>query len=248
MKQPHLRVDVGDVNDYCIIVGRPERIQVINKLLTNVKKVSDNRGYIVYNGVYQGVPITICNTGIGGPSAAIAIEELINCGAKTIIRVGSGGVLRKNINTGDLVISTGVCKEEKATTAYFPSEFAAVPDFDTTTALIESARELKKTHYYGITMCTDAFYTSGHRERMLDWAKYGVLGSDMESSMLFAVARVHQVRAGFVFYAGLNIMRKQDFKNILQQEKLRAAGERDAVEVALNAIKKLTRVKTIYVK
>ncbi len=239
MMQPHLRIKKGDISEYCIIVGHPGRIQVIINHLKNARKASENRGYIVYNGVYEGIPITVCNTGIGGPSAAIAIEELINCGAKIIIRVGSGGVLRKEINTGDLVISTGVCKEEKSTLAYVPAGFAAAPDYDVLHALINSAKELGMKFYYGLTMCCDSFYAKSHREKMLEWSEMNIIGSEMESSMLFTLSQLRGVRAGLIFYAGLNIIRKQTPKDILKQEKERVRGEENAVMVTLHAIKKL---------
>nr|MBD3312166.1 nucleoside phosphorylase [archaeon] len=242
MKQPHLRVDKGEVNDYCLIVGRPERVDVIMKLLDKAEKVSVNRGYIIANGEYKGVPVTICNTGIGGPSAAVAIEELINVGAKTIIRAGSCGMLQKGMKTGDLVISTGVCKEEDSTLAYERYEFAAVPNYDVLNALINSARESGKKFHYGLTMCTDAFYSKSHREQMMEWSKRGVLASDMESSMLFILARLRGVRAGFIAYGGLNIAEKQTHKDIIKQEKERRRGEKNAIMVALNAIKKLEEV------
>jgi len=242
MKQPHLLCTARDINKHCIIVGKTERVLEVVKQLENSRKVSDNRGYLVYNGDYNRLPITVCSTGIGGPSAAIVIEELINCGAKVIIRVGSGGVLDKKINTGDLIISTGVCKEEKATTAYVPEGFACVPDFDVTNSLINSAINSGHKFFYGITMCTDAFYALSHHKQMIEWSKKGVIGSEMESSMLFTITQLRGVKAGLIFYAGLNIMKKQTHKDILRQASQRAEGERNAIKVALNAFKKLEEV------
>lgn len=243
MLQPHLKIKKGDISRFCIIVGKVERVIVFSEFMTDFKKVSENRGFIVYNGKYKGLLITVCNTGIGGPSAAIVIEELVNAGAKVIMRVGSGGVMRKGINTGDLVISTGVCKEEMASQAYVPSGFAAVPDYDVLKSLIESSKDLKKNYYYGKTMCTDAFYTKEHREKMKEWSKLGVVGSDMESAMLFTLAAVRGFKAGFVFYAGLNIIRGDTHEDIIKQEKLRKKGEKNAAEVALNAFIKLKKIQ-----
>jgi uridine phosphorylase len=234
-----LRISKGDINERCIIVGDPSRVLKITKHLSDVKKIGDNRGFITYNGVYSGVPITVACTGIGGPSAAIVIEELINCGAKIIIRVGSGGVMREEIETGDLVISTGVCKEEKSTKAYVPHGFAAVPNYDVLNALINSAFQSGKRFYYGLTMCTDSFYAKTHHDKMVEWGALNVIGSDMESSMLFTLAAIKGVRAGFIFYAGLNISRKQKHGDIIKQESKRLAGEENAIMVALNAMKKL---------
>lgn len=239
-KQPHIRCSPGDISKYCIIVGDPGRVLRVSKELKDVKEVSDNRGLPVINGFYDNIPVTVACTGMGGPSAAIVIEELINCGAKVIIRVGSGGVLRKEINTGDLIISTGVCKEENASLAYVPSGFASVPDFDVTNALISSAKDFVKKFYYGITMCTDGFYAESHKERMLEWSKMGVIGSEMESSMLFTLATLRGVKAGLIFYAGLNFIKGQLVQNIIKQEQDRLKGESLAIMVALNAIKKIS--------
>ncbi len=239
MLMPHLRIKKGDIHKRVIIVGDPGRILRINKHLSNVKKVSENRGFIVYNGVYEGVKLTVCNSGIGGPSAGIVIEELIKSGAKIIIRVGSGGVLRKEINTGDVIISTGVCKEEMSTRGYAPAEFTAVPDYNVLNALIESGKESGNKFYYGVTMCCDSFYAESHREKMKEWSKMNVIGSDMESSMLFTLCQLRGVKAGFLFYTGLNIARNDVHADIIKQEKLRVKGAENAIMVALNAMKRL---------
>ncbi|MBN1923467.1 MAG: nucleoside phosphorylase [Nanoarchaeota archaeon] len=239
MLVPHLRIKKGDINRKVIIVGDPARVLKITKHLKNVKKIGDNRGFITYNGDYEGVKLSVCNSGIGGPSAGIVIEELIKCGAEIIIRAGSGGVLRKEINTGDIIISTGVCKEEKSTQGYVPPEFAAVPDFNVLKALIESAEESGNKYYHGVTMCCDSFYAENHKEKMKDWMKLNVIGSDMESSMLFTLAQIRGVKAGFLFYAGLNVARNDVHADIIKQEKLRVKGEENAIIIALNAMKKL---------
>jgi uridine phosphorylase len=214
---PHLRVSDKDVNSYVLIMGDPGRVERASKLLNDSKKVSENRGFNVYNGKYSGIPVTLASTGIGGPSAAIVIEELVQCGAKTIIRVGSGGVTRKEIETGDVVISTGVCKEEKSSLAFAPEGFAAVPDYDVLNALIKSAKMSKKKFFYGLTMCCDAFYSTKHRELMKEWGNIGVIGSDMESSTLFTLASIKGIKAGFIFYAGMNIARNDTTKDIIAQ-------------------------------
>ncbi|PJA23157.1 uridine phosphorylase [archaeon CG_4_10_14_0_2_um_filter_Archaea_38_6] len=241
MIQPHLMIKEGDIHNNCLIMGDPGRVIRAGKLLKNFKKVSENRGFLVYNGEYDGVKVTLASTGIGCPSAAIVITELINCGAKIIIRVGSGGILQRMMKTGELVISTGACKEEKSTQAYVPPEFAAVPDFDVLKALIESAEESGKKYYYGVTMCGDSFYNKSHMGLMLDWSSKGVIGSDMESSMLFTLAQLYGVKAGFIFYGGLNIVKHQKHSDIVKQKEIRLEGERNVLLVALNAIKKIKK-------
>lgn len=239
MITPHLHISEKDVNKYALIMGDPGRVERAAKLLKNSRKISENRGFNVYNGCYENIPVTLASTGIGGPSAAIVIEELVQCGAKVIIRVGSGGVTKKEIETGDVVISTGVCKEEKSSLAYAPESFAAAPDYDVLTALIESAKSSKIRFFYGLTMCCDAFYSPKHRELMKEWGSMGVIGSDMESSTLFTLATIKGIKAGFIFYAGMNIARNDTTKDIIKQENQRLSGEKNALIVALDAIKKL---------
>ncbi|HLE06483.1 MAG TPA: nucleoside phosphorylase, partial [Candidatus Nanoarchaeia archaeon] len=203
--QPHLRVD--KVSKYCILVGDPDRVNRFGNDLDDVKLIGNNRGLPVLNGKYSGIPITIACTGMGGPSAAIVVEELINTGAKVLIRIGSGAALKKEINTGDPIISTGIFKEETASTAYAPMSFPAIPDFNVLTALVNSAKE-QGVFYYGPTICTDGFYTQLHQDTMRYWATKGFVGSEMEGSMIFTIALMRGVKAGMIFHAGLNITNK----------------------------------------
>ncbi|MDD2678805.1 MAG: nucleoside phosphorylase [Candidatus Nanoarchaeia archaeon] len=238
MIQPHLRVE--KVNKFCLLAGDPGRVERISKHLKNSKKVSDNRGFIVYEGDYEGVKITVTCTGIGGASAAIVAEELINAGAKYLIRIGSGSAFQKKINTGDAIISTGVLKNEGASKAYAPKSYPAIPDYDVLKALIESAKELKFTHYYGPTMCSDAFYAQSYKEAKEYWSNKGILGGEMEASMIFTISLLRGVKAGMIYHAGLNIKKKEEFKDIISQEKARLNGEKKNIMIALNAIKKLS--------
>jgi len=237
MIQPHLRVE--KVNKFCILVGDPGRVIRISEHLKNSKKVSDNRGLLVYEGSYEGIKITVVCAGMGGPSMAIVAEELINAGAKILIRIGSGAGLKKEMRTGDTVISTGIYKEEAATTAYVPPNYPAIPDFEVLTALIESAKESKFTFYFGPTICCDGLYSKKHWETMKYWSDYGLIGSEMEGSMLFTIALMRGVKAGMIFHVGINPNMKEHFKDVINQEKARLQGEEKNIIIALNAIKKL---------
>jgi uridine phosphorylase len=239
MIQPHLRVE--KVCSYCILVGDPARVLRICEYLKNSKKASENRGFVVYEGAYDGIRITVASTGIGGPSAAIAAEELINAGAKVLIRVGSGAALKKEINTGDPIISTGIYKEEEASKAYAPLNYPSVPDYDVLNALVESAKESGFDFYYGPTICTDGFYSKKHQDLMMDLSSKGLIGSEMEGSMIFTISQLRGISAGMIFHAGLNPLRKEAHKDILGQEKARLNGEKKTIMIALNAIKKLSK-------
>ena len=238
MIQPHLRIE--KCNPCCILVGNPSRVLLVCEHLKNSKKISENRGYIVYEGIYEGIKINVICIGIGGPSAAIALEELINAGAKIVIRVGSGASLRKDIIRGDAIISTGIYKEELSSTAYAPLNYPAVPNYDVLNALIESAKELKYKHNYGLTMSCDAMYSLHHRQTMIELSDKGIIGSEMEGSMIFTLSSLKGIKAGMIFHANLNIKNNETSKDILSQNKIREEGEKKTIIIALNAIKKLS--------
>jgi uridine phosphorylase len=239
MIQPHLRVK--KVCKYCILVGDPNRVLRFSKFLKNAKEISNNRGLPVYEGNYEGIKINIVCAGMGGPSMAIVAEELINAGAKILIRIGSGAGLKKEMRTGDTVISTGIFKEEASSTAYVPANYPSIPNFEVLTALIESAKDSKVKYYYGPTICCDGLYSKKHWETMNYWSDYGLIGSEMEGSMLFTIALMRGVKAGMIYHVGINPKIKEKFKDVLSQEKARFNGEKKNIIIALSAIKKLEK-------
>ncbi|MBQ8107641.1 MAG: uridine phosphorylase, partial [Ruminococcus sp.] len=105
-RQMHIQTLPEEVGRYVILAGDPGRIPVIAEKLDQPKEISYNREFNVYTGSLLGEKVTVCSTGIGGPSAAIAVEELIRCGADTFIRVGTSGGIRLDVMGGDLVIAT----------------------------------------------------------------------------------------------------------------------------------------------
>ncbi|MDD4352838.1 MAG: nucleoside phosphorylase [Candidatus Nanoarchaeia archaeon] len=239
MIQPHLRVE--KVCKYCILVGDPGRVIRVSKFLKDAKEMSNNRGLPVYEGSYEGIKISVVCAGMGGPSMAIVAEELINAGAKILIRIGSGAGLKKEMRTGYSVISTGIYKEEAATTAYVPANYPSIPDFEVLTALIESAKESNINYFYGPTICCDGLYSKKHWETMDYWSDYGLIGSEMEGSMLFTIALMRGVKAGMIFHVGINPKIKETFKDVISQEKARLKGEEKNIMIALEAIKKLSK-------
>ena len=157
-KEYHIGVGAGDVGRYVILPGDPGRCEKIAKHFDNPVKIAQNREYTTYTGYLDGEKVSVVSTGIGGPSASIAVEELIHCGADTFIRVGTSGGMQKEVLGGDLVIATGAIRFEGTTKEYAPIEYPAVPDFDVTTALKEASEELGYRHHLGIGQCKDTFY------------------------------------------------------------------------------------------
>ncbi len=208
-KQYHINVSEGEVGKYCILPGDPGRCEKIAAYFDEPYHVSTNREYCLYNGKLDGETVTVCSTGIGGPSAAIAMEELVACGAHTFIRVGTCGGIDLSVKAGDVVIASGAVRQDGTSREYAPIEFPAVSDPDVMFALRLAAKESSIPHHTGIVQAKDSFYGQHSPDRMptsIDliqkweaWKRLGVLASEMESGTLFTVASYLRARCGAVF-------------------------------------------------
>ena len=156
--QYHINCRPGDVGGYCILPGDPGRCEKIAKYFDDPHHVTQNREYNIYTGTIAGERVSVCSTGIGGPSAAIAVEELAACGVHTFIRIGTCGGISTKVCSGDCVIATGAVRQEGTSREYAPIEFPAVPDTDVLFALIASAKKLGYTYHAGVVQCKDSFY------------------------------------------------------------------------------------------
>lgn len=213
-KQYHINCAAGDVGRYCILPGDPGRCEAIAALFDDAKFVSQNREYVIYTGTLLGEKVSVCSTGIGGPSAAIAMEELTAIGADTFIRVGTCGGIDLNVQSGDIVVATGAIRFEGTSREYAPIEFPAVSDLGIANALVKAAKDLSKKCHAGVVQCKDSFYGQHSPKRMpvsyelLDkweaWKRLGVKASEMESAALFVVAAALGVRCGSCFHVVWN--------------------------------------------
>ena len=165
-KQYHIQVGKGDVGRYVIMPGDPKRCALIAKYFDDPKLIADNREYVTYTGTLDGTPVSVTSTGIGGPSASIAMEELVMSGADTFIRIGTCGGMDVNVKSGDLVIANGAIRMEGTSREYAPIEYPAVPDFEVLTALADASRKLQKRYHVGVVQCKDAFYGQHSPEKM----------------------------------------------------------------------------------
>ena len=205
-KQYHIQVGEGDVGRYVILPGDPKRCAKIAKYFDDAKLVADSREYVTYTGYLEGTKVSVTSTGIGGPSAAIAIEELVKAGADTFLRIGTCGGMQTDVMSGDLVIANGAVRMEGTSKEYAPIEFPAVPDIRLVNALIKGAKQLEQTYHVGVVQCKDSFYGQHSPEakpagyELLDkweaWKRMGCLASEMESAALFIAAASLHVRAG----------------------------------------------------
>ncbi len=218
-KQYHIQCAEGDVGRYVILPGDPGRCEAIAALFDDAKHVSYNREYNIYTGSLLGECVSVCSTGIGGPSAAIAMEELHNIGADTFIRTGTCGGIDLNVQSGDVVVATGAVRYEHTSTEYAPIEFPAVPDFEVTNALWKASLALGYPTHTGVVQCKDSFYGQHSPARMPvsyellqkweAWKKLGVKASEMESAALFVVASALKCRCGSCFHVVWNQEREK---------------------------------------
>ena len=217
--QFHIRCNPGDVGKYVFLPGDPGRCEAIAKHFDNPVHIGMNREYNVYTGTLLGEKVSVCSTGIGGPSAAIAMEELVAIGADTFIRVGTCGGIDLDVLPGDVVVATGAIRFEHTSMEYAPLEFPAVSDFEIAMALTQASKTLGYRTHTGVVQCKDAFYGQHAPERSPvyyelqqkweSWKRLGVKASEMESAALFVVAAALGVRCGSCFHAVWNQEREK---------------------------------------
>lgn len=222
--QYHTGLKPEQVGNYVILTGDPKRCPEIAGCLADARLEADVREFVTWSGWLDGTRVNVTSTGIGGPSAAIALEELVHCGAHTFIRVGTSGGMQTNIMGGDLVIASGAVRMEGTSREYAPMEFPAVANTDVVCALSQAARALGATFHTGVVQCKDSFYGQHEPEakpvgyelmnKWNAWIQCGCLASEMESAALFVVASCLRVRMGTVLLVLANQERaKQGLPN-----------------------------------
>lgn len=216
--QYHIRCGEGDVGRYVLLPGDPGRCEKIAAYFDDAEFVAQNREFTTYTGTLLGEKVSVCSTGIGGPSSAIAIEELFALGADTFIRVGTCGGIDLKVHAGDLVIATGAVRQDGTSREYAPVEYPAVASFEVTQALVWAAEEAGCRFHTGVVQSKDSFYGQHSPERMPiarklqdNWEAYrrlGVLCSEMESATQFVVSDSLGARCGGIFHVVWNQERK----------------------------------------
>lgn len=232
-KQYHICLSPGDIGDYVLLPGDPARSDIVAKYFDNPKLVGNNREHKSYTGYYKGIKISVTSTGMGCPSTAIAAEELINIGAKCLIRIGSTAAIQEGIKIGELIVSTGSMKNEGTSKFYVPDVFPAVPDFDLTRELIDSCTKSGHKFYYGINASDDAFY--GETPEWIEKLhKIGCLNIEMESSALYTVCHHRGVKGAMISAVSGNLIES----NVIYETKNigLANGWENEIKVVLEAI------------
>ena len=243
-RQFHIQCAPGDVGRYCILPGDPGRCEAIAAHFDQPVKVGGNREFTTWTGSLLGEKVSVCSTGIGGPSAVIAMEELHNIGADTFVRVGTCGGIALPVKSDDVVIATGAVRHEGTSREYAPIEYPAVADFQVQQALVDAARQLGKPWHAGVVQCKDSFYGQHDPGRMpvsyelehkwQAWKRLGVLASEMESAALFCCAAALGVRCGSCFHVIWNQEREAAGLDQAESHDLTAA-----IQVGVEALKLL---------
>ena len=207
-QQYHVELAKGDVGRYVILPGDPGRVETIAAFLDHPVKMASHREYVTYTGALDGVKVSVTSTGIGGPSAAIAVEELIAACADTFIRIGTAGMIQDYFNLNDCIIATGAVRDEGTTRQYIPLAYPAVAHYQVVAALQYAAEKCGKVSHIGIVQSKDAFYGEAEPESMPNedmlrsqwkaWKRGQVLASEMEAAALFVVSSIRKARAGCV--------------------------------------------------
>jgi uridine phosphorylase len=211
-RQYHIACEVGDVAPYVLLPGDPGRVPVVAAFWDDAREVAWNREYRTFTGTYQGMPVTCTSTGIGCPSTAIAMEELARVGARTFLRIGTCGTFVDHVEPGDLAIFDSALRYDGTSHLYAPAPFPAVADYRVVAAAVDAARALGLRHHVGPTRSSDAFYArhprpgssfggfwqAGWATEFEDMRRLGVVGAEMEASVIFVLAKLWGLQAGGV--------------------------------------------------
>ena len=245
-KQYHTGVGPEDIGKYVILPGDPKRCEKIAAHFEDARLMADSREYVTYTGTLLGEKVSVTSTGIGGPSAAIAIDELAKCGADTFLRVGTCGGMQEEVLGGDIVIASGAVRMEGTSREFAPIEYPAVPDYHVMNAMVQAAEALSIRHHVGVVQCKDSFFGQHEPEIMpvsydLEnkweaWIRMGCLASEMESAALFIAGSFLRVRVGSCFLVVANQERAKKGLSNAQVHDTELA-----IKTAVEAIKILIR-------
>lgn len=245
-KQYHTQVGSEDIGKYVIMPGDPKRCAKIAEYFEDAVLVADSREFTTYTGTLDGVKVSVTSTGIGGPSAAIALEELAKCGAHTFIRIGTCGGMQEEVMGGDVVIANGAIRMEGTSREFAPIEYPAVADFTVTNALVSAAKKKEVRYHVGVVQCKDSFFGQHEPEVMPvsyeltdkweAWLRMGCLASEMESAALFIAGSFLRVRVGSCF---LVIANQERAKKGLSNEQVHDTST--AIQTAVEALRLLIR-------
>lgn len=241
-RQFHIHCAPGEVGEYVFLPGDPGRVKQIASYFENSAKVAQNREFTTYSGFLADTKVSVTSTGIGGPSASIAMEELIALGAHTFIRIGTCGGMQPSLEPGRLIIPTGAIRMEGTTKEYLPLAFPAVPDFTLVQMLVQAAKSFTYPYSAGVVHCKDSFYGQHSPETMpiaqtlqqnwCAWKAAGALASEMESAALFIVASARRVRCATI----LQMLWNQERQKVIRDSAHAHDDMTHAIKTAIQAM------------
>ncbi len=238
-KAPHIKLKEDEIARYVLLPGSPERSRLTASMFDKAEEKAFHREYLSFTGKYQGVDVTVMSTGMGVFSAATAVEELVDIGADTFIRIGSCATYQKEINLGDNIIATGCIRDEGCTLEFAPISFPAVPNLDVLTTLIESAREIGATYHTGVVRTCENFYLRDRSPKLNEqYARLGAVALEMELSAILMAAIDLGKRAGGILTVGSNLMTTEN-RYRGQRVKEFEMGEKNMILIALETIKRM---------
>ena len=217
-KQLITGLEPGQVGEYALLCGEPERVPKISSLLDDEEEICRVREYSVRCGRLEGTRVTVASTGIGGPSTAILIEEMANLGTHTFIRIGTSGGIADGLDKGDFVIATGAIRVDGTSRSYAWPEYPALADYRVVNALVDSAERSGKRFQVGVCLSVDGFYSenkviadgrispmsqSGYMpsfmvNRLADAKMMNAKNIEMENGTIFTLCSILGLRAGAV--------------------------------------------------
>lgn len=237
----HIRAEAKDIARYVFCPGDQARARKIADYLEGAYLVTDSRGYLVFSGKYEGAFMTVIGTGMGGPTVAIALEELAHLGADTFVRVGSCGVFQEGQMPGDVIIASGTYRLGGTANAYLPPGYPAVPTFSVLRALAESAEALQIPYTVGVGVAGDAFYAPRDPGGKAALAAYGLVSVEMESDTLFVVGAYRGWRTGALYASdGTPTEIKPEWGEAAYRQ-----GEQNSIKIGLKAMRAIARADGI---
>lgn len=238
--KPHIKLSANEGASRVIVCGSPERALLISEFLNNPKCIAKNREYHSYLGTYQGTPIQITSHGVGAAGAAICFQELIDIGAKTIVRIGTAGGLYDDTQIGDIVVPTGAVRQDGVSNLMVPKEFPALPDFEVTTHLrqcLQNENTSQKSLRFqsGVIVTSDLFYPGLLPSDLELYHKTGAVAVEMECSALFVIGMLRRIRTGALLVLDGNPLKWSEGHYDPNPERLKASVEA-CIHTALKAL------------
>lgn len=248
-KLHHLQCTPEDLGKYVLLPGDPDRVPIIAGYLDDAHFVNQSREFNIYTGHLSGETVSVVSTGIGCPSAAIAMEELVRAGAHTFLRVGTCGCMSPVPRPGDCIIATGAIRRDGTSMQYLPVEFPAVANYEIVSALADSAKERGQNSHLGIVETKDSYYgqhdpdaSPVSHELHTKWDAFvrgGAIGSEMESAILFILGSIYNVRVGSI----LHVARNRVYEDVTHTEPVTDFDTRETIDTAILAFRKLIAQK-----